>query len=112
MQNESVIEATLRQVRHILINNPSSNGIADAEVLSRLRGYIARPSVQDAMQRANDTLILFALRAVNHLLVDQSTSPRLMVNRVREVMDDSELTRILAGNKVSPFEQLKKPRTR
>src|ERR671936_30842 len=99
MQYDSVIETTLSQVQNLVIKNPGA--IADPEVVSRVRGYISRPSVQDAMQRANDTLMLFALRTLNYLLADRSVSPHQTVNRLRDVMDDPELNRALNGREIS-----------
>jgi hypothetical protein len=65
MQHDRVIEQALRDVRGIL------------------------------QGRSNDTALCFVLRAVKHILSDKAQSPRAVLNRLWDALDEPELSRAL-----------------
>jgi hypothetical protein len=105
-----VIEVTLRQVHDLLAQN-LRGAIADDEALSRMRGYVSRPSVEDALQRSSDTLFAFALRALRHVASETSESSRATIKRLRECMEP-ELTRALGRKQNTRALWIKKPPAR
>jgi hypothetical protein len=109
MKYDRIIEVTLCQIQDVL-SQILRGAIGDAEAVSQIRGCISRPSVQDAVYKSNDTIVAFALRAVNQILSDLLAPPVVTINRLMECMDDSELHRALGKTSSLPIGlRIKKP---
>jgi hypothetical protein len=90
------IDVTLRQIHNVL-SQTQRGTITGAEALSKIRGYLSRPAVQDAVHKSNDTIAAFALRAANQILSDLWAPSLVTINRLLECVGDPELNRAL-GN--------------
>jgi hypothetical protein len=96
MQYDRIIDVTLRQIHNVL-SQTQRGTITGAEALSKIRGYLSRPAVQDAVHKSNDTIAAFALRAANQILSDLWAPSLVTINRLLECVGDPELNRAL-GN--------------
>ena len=96
MQCERVIRQALRDAQDILwVNLPPFHNLSDDSAVAGLRAVIAVPAVQDAIEQGDDTALCFMLRAVNHILSDESEASRRTIDRLWGVLDDAELNRML-----------------
>jgi hypothetical protein len=96
MQYDRVIRQALCDAQDILwANLPPSHNLTDDGAVAGLRAGIAVPAVQEAIEQGNDTALCFVLRAVNHILTEQSESPRRTIDRLWNVLDDRELNGML-----------------
>jgi hypothetical protein len=64
--------------------------------------------VHQALERGNDTALCFVLRAVNRILYDED-QPNTTINRLWDVLDQSELNRALRQNSRMILGQKKRP---
>jgi hypothetical protein len=96
LEPHRTVNTTLRQIHNVL-SQTQRGTITGAEALSKIRGFVSRPAVQDAMHKSNDTMAAFALRAVNQILSDLWAPSLVTINRLLECIDDPELNRAL-GN--------------
>ena len=96
MQYDRVIRQALRDAQDILwVNLPPNHNLSDDSAVAALRAVIAVPAVQDAIEQGDDTALCFMLRAVNHILRDESENPRKTIDRLWGILDDPELNRML-----------------
>jgi hypothetical protein len=96
MQFDRVIRQALCDAQDIVwANSPPSHNLTDDGAVAAVRAVIAVPAVQAAMEHGNDTALCFVLRAVNRILAEQEESPRRTIDRLRHVLDDLELDRML-----------------
>ena len=111
MQYDLVINRTLREAQGILwVNLPPASNLPDAQAVKSLRALVRAPQVHQALERGSDTALCFVLRAVNRILSDED-QPNTTINRLWDVLDQSELNRALRQNSRMILGQ-KKPPTR
>src|SRR5262249_34075509 len=61
---------------------PPMHNLPDAATVARVRDLVRSPTVQSALGRSSDTFLVFALRAVEHVVADQSQTDRETISRL------------------------------
>ena len=93
MKHELVIELLLKKVREVLSAARGPNRtISDELAVQTIRRLIAAPSAQTALDRGADTVEVFVLRAVNHVLLTNSNTPRVQVDDLLKSMSNYRLS--------------------
>jgi hypothetical protein len=82
---ESALEAAQNLLRQSL---PSMHNLPDAATVARVRDLVRSPAVQSALERSSDTFLAFALRAVEHVVANQSQTDRETISRLWDILDD------------------------
>ena len=96
MNSDRVFEAAIRASKHLLWQNlRSTHDLPDAATVIRLRELIHSPSIQSALLHSSDTMLAFTLRAVEHVVADQSQTDREIIIRLWDVLDDPHLNQAL-----------------
>ena len=100
MNSDRKFEAAIRAAKNLLWRNlPPTHNLPDAAMVARVRELVHSPSIQSALQRSSDTLLAFALRAVEHLVADQSRSDRETITRLWDVLDDAHLNQAMGSRR-------------
>jgi hypothetical protein len=60
-----------------------------------LRELVNSPSIRSALDRSNDTILAFALRAVERVLCDHSRPHRQTIELLWDILEDSHLIKAL-----------------
>jgi hypothetical protein len=108
MQYDRLIERTLRDAQGVLrANFPPAKNLPDKQAVESLRAMVRTPQVRVVLERGHDTAFCFVLRAVNRILSDHSQPDRTTINRLWDVLDESEFNRALSGQ-----QNMKRPPTR
>jgi hypothetical protein len=108
MQYDRLIERTLRDAQGVLrANLPPAKNLPDKQAVESLRAMVRTPQVRVVLERGHDTAFCFVLRAVNRILSDHSQPDRTTINRLWDVLDESEFNRALSGQ-----QNMKRPPTR
>src|SRR5215468_5048354 len=69
MNSDRIFEAAIRASKNLLWQNlQSTNDLPDAATVIRLRELVHSPSIRSALLYSSDTLLAFALRAVEEML--------------------------------------------
>ena len=76
-------------------NLPPMHKLTDAATVLRLRELVHSPSIRSALDRSSDTLLAFALRAVERALCDHSRPHRETINLLWDILDDPHLDQAL-----------------
>jgi hypothetical protein len=96
MNSERVIVDAIKVAQDLLCQNlPPTHNLTDAATVLRFRELILSPAVRSALERSSDTLLAFALRAVERVLSDQSRTHRDTINRLWDILDDPHLNQAL-----------------
>jgi hypothetical protein len=96
MSSERAIVDAIKVAQYLLWQNlPSIHNLSDAATVLRFRELVRSPAVRLALGRSSDTLLAFALRAVERVLSDQSQTHRDTINRLWDVLDDPYLNKAL-----------------
>jgi len=95
VNSDRIFEATIRASKNWLWQNLSPTHLTDAATVIRLRELVHSPSIRSALLHRSDTLLAFTLRAVEHVVADQSQSDREIINRLWNVLDDPHLNQAL-----------------
>ena len=82
--------------------------LPDAQAVKSLRALVRMPQVHQALERGNDTALCFVLRAVNRILSDED-QPNTTINRLWDVLDQTELNSALRQNSRMILGQKKPP---
>jgi hypothetical protein len=61
----------------------------------RFRELVRSQAIRSALERSSDTVLAFALRAVERVVSDQSRTNRETINRLWDVLDDPNLNQAL-----------------
>jgi hypothetical protein len=73
MSSDRAIVDAIKVAQNLLWQNlPSTHNLSDAATVLRFRELVRSPAVRSALERSSDTLLAFALRAVERVLSDQS----------------------------------------
>ena len=76
MSSDRLIVEAIKMANDLLRQNlPPVHSLTDAATVLRLRELVNSPSIRSALDRSNDTILAFALRAV-----EQPTRFQLVVN--------------------------------
>src|SRR5262245_62214634 len=103
MDSDRVFEAAIRASKNLLWRNLQPTQLPDAATVLRLRELVHSPSIRSALLHSSDTLLVFALRAVEHVIVDESQSDREIITRLWDILDDPHLNRALGITQNSRF---------
>jgi len=96
MSNTAVLERVIRDAQEVLWDNlrPTDN-LPDEPTVMALRAIVSAPRVDTALEQASDTVFVFVLRAVRHILSDQWSAPRETIYQLWDVLDEPELNALL-----------------
>jgi hypothetical protein len=103
MNSDRVFEAAIRTAKNLLWQNLSPTQLSDAATVIRFRELVRSPSIRSALLHSSDTLLAFALRAVEHVVADQSQTDRDIITRLWDVLDDPHLNQALGITQNSRF---------
>jgi hypothetical protein len=96
MSSEGVIVDAIKVTRDFLGQNlPPGQTLTDAATVMRFRELVQSQAIRSALERSSDTLFAFALRAVERVISDQSSTNREIIHRLWEVFDDPHLNQAL-----------------
>jgi hypothetical protein len=89
---DAVIEQALRDAQNILWRNlPPTQSQSDEAVVRALRDIVRSARLKSVLERGSDT----ELRATNKVLADESETPREIIARLWNILDEPELNRAL-----------------
>jgi hypothetical protein len=98
MSSDRIIVDASKVAQDLLSQNlPAAQNLSDAAAVMRFRELVRSQAIRSALERSSDTLFAFALRAVERVVSDQSSTNREMINRLWEVLNDPHLNEAL-GN--------------
>src|SRR4029077_17980119 len=103
MDSDRVFEAAIRTAKNLLGKNLQPAHLPDAATVLRLRELVHSPSIRSALLHSSDTLLAFAVRAVEHVVADRSQTDRETITRLWDVLDDPHLNRALGITQNSRF---------
>jgi hypothetical protein len=103
MNSDRVFEAAIRTAKNLLGQNLQLKKLPDAATVLRLRELVNSPSIRAALLHSSDTLLAFALRAVEHVVADQSQTDREIITRLWDIVDDPHLNQTLGITQNSRF---------
>src|SRR5215831_12662024 len=103
MNPDRVFEAVIRTAKNLLGQNLQPTQLPDAATVLRLRELVHSPSIRAALLHSSDTLLVFALRAVEHIVADQSQTDREIITRLWDILDDPHLNQALGMTQNSRF---------
>ncbi len=96
MSSDRAIVDAIKVARTLLSQNlPPAYNLPDAATVTRVRELVHSPSIRSALERSSDTLLAFALRAVELVVADQSLTNRQIITRLWDVLDDPHLNQAL-----------------
>jgi hypothetical protein len=103
MNSDRLFEAAIGTAKNLLGQNLQPKHLPDAATVLRLRELVHSPSIRSALLHSSDTLPAFALRAVEHVVADQSQTDREIITRLWDILDDPHLNRALGITQNSRF---------
>src|SRR5215468_10127143 len=74
---------------------PMAHNFTDAATVMRFRELVRSQAIRSALDRSSDTLLTFALRAVERVVSDQSRTNRETINQLWDILDDPHLNKAL-----------------
>src|SRR5262249_56100321 len=86
MNSDRVFEAAIRASKNLLWQNLQPTQLPDAATVLRLRELVHSPSIRSALLHSSDTLLAFALRAVEHVVADRSKTDRELITQLSHVL--------------------------
>jgi len=93
---DRVIVEAIKVAQDLLRQNlPPMRSLTDAATVLRLRELVRSPSVRSALDRSSDTLLAFALRAIERVLCDHSRPHRETIDLLWDVLDQPHLNKAL-----------------
>jgi hypothetical protein len=98
MSSDRAIVDAIKVAQTLLSQNlPPAYNLPDAATVMRVREVVHSPSIRSALERSSDTLLAFALRAVERVVADQSLTNRQIITRLWDVLDDPHLNKAVGG---------------
>jgi hypothetical protein len=96
MSSDRLIVEAIKMANDLLRQNlPPMHSLTDAATVLRLRELVNSPSIRSALDRSNDTILAFALRAVERVLCDHSRPYRQTIDLLWDILDDPHLIKAL-----------------
>jgi hypothetical protein len=96
MTPDRVIVEAIKVAQDLLRQNlPPMRSLTDAATVLRLRELVHSSSIRSALDRSSDTLLAFALRAVERALCDHSRPHRETIDLLWGILDDPHLNNAL-----------------
>src|ERR1700745_4004532 len=73
MSSDRIIVDAIKVAQDLLLQNlPPAHNFTDAATVMRFRELVRSQAIRSALERSSDTLLTFALRAVERVVSDQS----------------------------------------
>jgi hypothetical protein len=92
MSSDRTIVDAIKVAQGLLQQNlPPAHNLTDAATVMRFRDLVCSPAIRSALDRSSDTLLTFALRAVERVISDQSRTNRETINQLQSVGTSAEL---------------------
>jgi hypothetical protein len=96
MSSDRIIVDAIKVAQNLLLQNlPLAHNFTDAATVMRFRELVRSQAIRSALERSSDTLLTFALRAVERVVSDQSRTNRETINRLWDILDDPHLNKAL-----------------
>jgi hypothetical protein len=96
MSSDRIIVDTIKVAQDLLLQNlPPAHNLTDAATVMRFRELARSQAIRSALDRSSDTLLTFALRAVERVASDQSRTNRETINQLWDILDDPHLNKAL-----------------
>jgi hypothetical protein len=96
MSSDRIIVDTIKVAQDLLLQNlPPAHNLTDAATVMRFRELVRSQAIRSALDRSSDTLLAFALRAVERVVSDQSRTNRETINQLWDILDDPHLNKAL-----------------
>jgi hypothetical protein len=76
----------------LLQNLPPAHNFTDAATVMRFRELVRSQAIRSALERSSDTLLTFALRAVERVVSDQSRTNRETINQLASAAGRADAT--------------------
>ena len=93
--NRLIVEA-IKMAQDLLRQNlPPMHNLTDTATVLRLRELVHSPSIRSALVRSSDTILAFALRAVERALCDHWRPHRETMDLLWDILDDPHLNKAL-----------------
>jgi hypothetical protein len=98
MTHDHLIHLLIRQIQGVLWDNLTRARQVPADTaVNAIRALVYAPAAQRALEKGSDTVRAFALRAVSRVLRDDQQPPRVVLDRLRSVLDEANLNRALGA---------------
>jgi hypothetical protein len=95
MSSDRIIVDAIKVAQDLLRQNlPPTHNLSDAATVMRFRELVRSQAVRSALD-SSDTLLTFALRAVERVISDQSRTNRETINQLWDILDDPYLNKAL-----------------
>src|SRR5215471_3432570 len=92
MQLDAVIQQALRDVHGLLVDNIApARGLSDDRTVSCLNAVLGKENVRQALEKANDTALCFALREVKYVL-NQRQKAKTTINRLWRIIEQLDFS--------------------
>jgi hypothetical protein len=96
MSSDRIIVDAIKVAQDLLSQNlPAAQNLSEAAAVMRFRELVRSQAVRSALDRSSDTLLTFALRAVERVISDQSRTNRETINQLWDILDDPYLNKAL-----------------
>jgi hypothetical protein len=96
MSSDRIIVDAIKVAQDLLRQNlPPTHNLTDAATVMRFRELVRSQAIRSALDRSSDTLLTFALRAVERAVSDQSRTNRETINQLWDILDDPHLNKAL-----------------
>jgi hypothetical protein len=96
VSSDRIIVDAIKVGQNLLRQNlPPTHNLADAATAVRFRELVRSQAIRSALDRSSDTLLTFALRAVERVISDQSRTNRETINQLWDILDDPHLNKAL-----------------
>jgi hypothetical protein len=96
MSSDRLIVEAIKMAHGLLRQNlPPMHSLTDAATVLRLRELVNSPSIRSALDRSSDTILAFALRAVERALCDHSRPHRQTIDLLWDILEDPHLIKAL-----------------
>ena len=96
MSSDRIIVDAIKVAQDLLLQNlPPAHNFTDAATVMRFRELVRSQAIRSALERSSDTLLTFALRAVERVISDQSRTNRETINQLWDILDDPHLNKAL-----------------
>jgi hypothetical protein len=92
MSSDRIIVDAIKVAQDLLLQNlPPAHNFTDAATVMRFRELVRSQAIRSALERSSDTLLTFALRAVERVVSEN----RETINRLWDILDDPRLNKAL-----------------
>jgi hypothetical protein len=98
MTHDHLIHFLIRQTQGVLRDNlAGARAVPSYIAVNTIRALVHAPAAQTALEKGSDTVRAFALRAMCLILRDHKQPPRVILDRLRSVLDEANLDRALGA---------------